>query len=152
MQRISEVSDQFMFIINSQHEMQIKELIEMDSCLPPPEYIQYSINEFQKLPVFDNDDIITYIRIPDFGIADFDNLNKINKIYPAIKIQQDLKSLINWINSTSFYQSKPKILKDTIIKIKKLYIPFRNNLNVNIYYLSTLANQNYINDSIIKNF
>ncbi|CAJ0823579.1 9554_t:CDS:2 [Entrophospora sp. SA101] len=142
------ISDQFIFIINPQCEMRIKEIIKLDLCLPPPEYIQYSIREFKKLPTFNKpDDITTYVRIPEFGIAEFSDLNKIMGIHTAIKLQQDLKNLINWINSTSF--SQPKILQNTIIKIKKLCTPFINNLNVNVYDLCTLANQNYINDSII---
>ena len=57
--------------------------------------------EFQKLPVFDNDDITTYIRIPDFGIADFDNLNKINKKNTIIEFSFKKKGLIYEIKNFS---------------------------------------------------
>lgn len=67
--------------------MQIKEVIKITSCLPPPEYTYFAIREFTKLsPVNDNNDIITYIRIPNFGIADFKELNKIKSIILSNKI------------------------------------------------------------------
>ncbi|CAJ0841579.1 8198_t:CDS:2, partial [Entrophospora sp. SA101] len=102
------ISDQFIFIINPQCEMRIKEIIKLDLCLPPPEYIQYSIREFKKLPTFNKpDDITTYVRIPEFGIAEFSDLNKImakldiltNRVYYSDSLKhnppRNLLSLLN---------------------------------------------------------
>nr|CAG8679718.1 12219_t:CDS:2 [Entrophospora candida] len=114
------IVDQFMFVIN-ENELQIKEIIKLDFCLPPPQYINYSIKEFKKIPGFRKDANVTndtYIRVPGFGIASFHDLNKINKIYSAIEYQQDLKILIKWIISSKIDQSIKKALNERIIKTK----------------------------------
>src|SRR5439155_26657974 len=70
-QMISKVFNQFMFIINIDYEMSIKEAVGLHFCLPPPEYIYHAMEEFKKLPGFYDDNSIsneTYIRIPEFGV------------------------------------------------------------------------------------
>jgi len=137
--------------VSNEDEMRIKEIIKLDFCLPPPKYINHSIQEFKKLS--DSVDSVAtdniFIRIPEFGIANFGDLNKINKLYSAIQYQQNLKNLIKWIDSSSINKSIKKTLNKRIIKTKKLYTDFRNNLSIKIVDLCTLAEQNYINDSVI---
>ncbi|CAJ0630119.1 4513_t:CDS:2 [Entrophospora sp. SA101] len=90
------IVDQFMFLIN-ENELQIKEIIKLDFCLPPPQYINYSIKEFKKMPGFRKDDnelrINLSIKIVDLcTLAGWNYINdsvidSVLKIFMAYKTQ-----------------------------------------------------------------
>lgn len=115
--------------------------------IPPLSYIEHCIENL----IEHGEDKKPLIDIPNFGSVGFKNLNNIINLHTVIQLKDDLIDLINWTNEKNLeLEFEPSLIKELIIKTKGIYTPFRNNLNLKISDLCTLARNNYLNDTVLE--
>ncbi|CAH1767121.1 3960_t:CDS:2, partial [Entrophospora sp. SA101] len=125
----------------------IIETIKKNSMIPPLSYIERCIENLME----HEEDKRPLVNIPNFGAVGFKNLNNMINLHTAIQLKDDLTDLVNWTSKKNLeLKFEPSLIKKLIIKTKGIYTPFRNNLNLKISDLCTLARDNYLNDTVLE--